>query len=286
MCYDTRQKPKKYSHFVRKATKMKLLHQSSQALRLRYQQQLDYPIHLHNALELVLLTEGQTTVLYGNKRLTLQAGELFVAFPGSVHGYESSQNTQAYVLIAPAVPWLEAYRDTFEEKRPASPIVPAQVWQPAGIGQLLAQAIGDKDTADPRVLQGYLLVLVGKLLPLLTLTDAGSSDTDGIRELLLFLHDHYTEPLSRQEIAKAIGYNESYVSHLCSAALGTTLTNYITALRLEDARRLLTSTRQSISAIAVQLGFGSIRSFNRIFLQQTGMTPTQYRNTAKPIKTP
>ena len=78
------------------------------------------------------------------------------------------------------------------------------------------------------------------------------------------------------------GYqNESYISHLFSDTLHTTLTDYITALRVNDAVELLTNTDWTIGRIAEELGFGSVRSFNRAFLKRMGMPPTFCRRTVR-----
>ena len=52
---------------------------------------------------------------------------------------------------------------------------------------------------------------------------------------------------------------------------------YIHSLRVEDAKVLLMQTNQSVTDIAEELGFGSIRTFNRVFLEKTGMSPREYR---------
>ncbi len=256
---------------------MKLLHQGNQTLRLSYRQQLDYPPHLHNALEIILLTAGQATAIYGEQRIHLQAGDLFIVFPNQVHGYENSQHAEAYVLIAPTLPYLDAFYGNIAQKQPVYPVLSPQQWASADTQHLLQMAHADKNTCDQKVMQGYLLVLLGKLLPLLELRETDPGDTNAICRLLLFLNEHYTDPLSRQDIAQAVGYHQSYISHIFSSVLHTTLTSYITALRLDEARRLLTDTNLPVSRIAVSLGFGSLRSFNRVFSRQVGTTPTAYR---------
>ena len=256
---------------------MKLLHQGQQRLRLTSSQVLDYPPHLHNALEMVLLTRGSAVALCDGQRYELQKGDLFVAFPGQVHGYENSENVSSFVLIVPVMPYLETFRTTLERKKPESAVVHRTGWLDTSLDTLLQMALFDIDHPDRRVTQGYIMAVVGKVLPLLQLRERSAGDTDGIRDILLYINDHFREPLSRGEIAKAVGYNESYISHLFSDTLHTTLTDYITTLRLEEAKSLLRDTDRTVSDIAVSLGFGSIRSFNRVFLHQTGTTPSEYR---------
>lgn len=256
---------------------MKLLHQGNQKLRLSYGQAFDYPAHLHNALELVLLTRGRMTALCDGVRATLEKGDLFVAFPNQVHGYENSQNTEGFVLIVPTVPYLESFRSILEHKKPSNAVLPKAKWQDASLDTLLQIALFDKEHPDWKVMQGYIMTLTGKILSLYPLRERSVGDTDGLQELLLYINEHFREPLSRGDIAGAVGYNESYVSHIFRDSLHTTLTDYITSLRLDEAKTLLRDTDHTVSNIASSLGFGSIRSFNRIFLRHTGMTPTHYR---------
>ena len=260
---------------------MKLLHQGNHELRLSHRGKLDFPIHLQNAVELILLTEGRSTALYGNKRFSLGPGDLFVVFPNQLHGFEGSGNARGYVMIIPMHPYLAAYRATLEQTEPAHPLLHRDQWAHTNLEPLLEMACREWKTAHQNLQQGYVLVIMGKLLPLLTLRDHQSSSTDGLQAALRYINDHYREPLTRQEIAGAIGYNESYLSHLFPAALKMTVTQYINSLRIADAQAMLKSTDMTVSRIAVELGFGSIRTFNRIFTREASLPPSAYRASEK-----
>ena len=100
-----------------------------------------------------------------------------------------------------------------------------------------------------------------------------------LRSVLLYIHGHYREPISRKEIARSVGYHESYISHVFSQVLHMGITQYIHTLRVDDACNFLRHTKMPVTQIALELGFGSVRNFNRIFLKETGKTPKEYRNT-------
>ena len=260
---------------------MKLIYQGKQDLVISYRTWLDFPVHLHNALEIVFLTEGQSTVLSGGKRRILGAGEVFVAFPNQVHSFENSCDIRGYVLIVPVKAYLGIYQSVMEQKVPEDPILPKGTWEHTALPQLLELAYRDRETASNQVMQGYLLVIVGKLLELLQLKDMPSGSADVLQALLLYLNKNYNQPLNRKTVAKAVGCNESYISHVLSGTLKITLTDYITSLRIGDALHLLSETAMPVSQMALSLGFGSIRSFNRAFQKQMHMSPTAYRNSAK-----
>ena len=260
---------------------MKLLHQGNHQLQISYRNDLDFPLHLHNAMELVFLRTGCSTVLYGSEQVQLQPGDVFLSFPNQVHGYENSGNAKGYVLIVPVNPYLSAFHSTIDQKRPVFPVLRKGQWEHTGAPVLLEMLCKDFLDAAPAVINGYLLAIIGKLLPLLRVTDTPSGCADALQATLVFLNERYREPLTRSTIAKAVGYNESYLSHIFSDTLKTTLTDYITSLRINDALALLSDTSASVSQVALSLGFGSIRSFNRAFLRQMHMTPTTYRSQVK-----
>lgn len=260
---------------------MRPLHQEKHNLFIYTRQNnLDFVPHLHNAMELVYVKHGTSTALCDGGAYPLSSGDLFVSFPNRIHGYEGSRACSAVVFVIPVVPYLAPIRSTLEQKLPVSPVLPQGSWEHTGIRELLDMALRDKDSSSA-VLQGYALVTVSKLLELLTLKDATDTGDSALFTVLTYLNDHYTQPLSRTSIAAATGYNESYISHLFADCLHTTLTNYLASLRMDDALHLLSGTALPISQIALSLGFGSIRSFNRVFLDRMGRSPAAYRAAAK-----
>lgn len=246
----------------------------------RKREDLDFPLHLHNAVELVLMTSGQATALYEGRRISLWEGDLFVAFPDQIHGYVDSRDSESVVFIIPVHPYLNEFRELLENKLPVEPVVRKGTWEHTQIQLLLELALADKKAGD-KTAHGYALLIMAKVLPLLSLRDAPSESTSALQAVLRYLNRHYTQPLTRQEVALCVGYNESYLSHLFSDTLHTTLTDYITTLRINDAVELLTSTDLTVSRIAEDLGFGSVRSFNRAFLKRIHMTPSACRGAAR-----
>lgn len=255
---------------------MKLIHQNNPHIQLQSRNTLDFPQHIHEVLELVFLHRGSATAICGSRRYRLAAGDVFISFPNQPHGYEESREVTCDVFIVP-VAYLPHWRSQLTGCLPENPVLQRGSWEKTGIGQLLALMRPERQQLTDAVKQGYAMVIAGKLMPLLHLTprEAGADNT--LQRLLEYLSEHYREPLTRKDLAQSAGYNESYISHIFAAQLGTTLTDYLTSLRLRDARELLAETDLTVSRISLMLGFGSIRSFNRAFAAHTGCSPTAYR---------
>lgn len=254
---------------------MKLLYQDNHNFRFtKHHHKLDFQPHLHGAVEVYYFLEGESLVQCGAQKYRLGAGDLFIAFPNQIHGYEQSKNVHGYLMILQAKAWLKPYYKLLTEKLPVLPYLKKGSFEHTGIPELMDMAWSDQKDVSPDVVQGYFTVIFGKLLSLLTLEDARN---DTLRDVLLYIHDHYKEPLSRGEIAHAVGYTEGHISHLFSATMRMSLPDYINALRIEDAKELLTGTDMTVSQIAGSLGFGSIRNFGRAFQKHANTTPKDYR---------
>ena len=256
---------------------MRPFYEQIKPIRANRQNQLDFPLHLHDAVEIVYVLQGSSTVLLENQRLPLAVGDLFLSFPNQVHGYENSRNFLGYVIVMTSQS-LPAFQSLLKENQPMNPILHPEGAVAENLRALLALMWADRHTDSPTLLQGYGQVLLSKILPLFHLTT--NAQTSGVLQAVLHhINLHYKEPLTRDEIATAVGYSPGHISHIFTEAMGIGLTQYITMLRMDEARRLLRSTRLPVSHIAMQLGFSSIRSFNRFFSQRMRMTPTQYRKT-------
>ncbi|MBR4864391.1 MAG: helix-turn-helix transcriptional regulator [Oscillospiraceae bacterium] len=250
-------------------------YEQKRPITVYYQQRLDFPMHLHDAIEIVYALEGSSTVVCDGRRYSLAPGDLFFAFPNQVHGYENTQNFDGFVIII-TTKTLDIFRSVLEQQRPARPVIHPTEKAAESLLQLLKMMHTDRHSASMPLMQGYGQVLLAKLLPMVEPV-SGMPQVSSLQNILHYINTHYTEPLTRKEIALALGYSESHISHTITATMGTNLMGYITLLRLEDARRLLKETSLPIGQIAMSLGFPSIRSFNRFFQKEMQMTPTQWR---------
>ena len=251
---------------------MKLFHQNKYLQQLSHRYNLNFAMHLHDALEFVWLRQGSCRVLTSAGSYLMEAGQLFISFPHQLHGYEDSQDVDAMLWIIPEKPYLDSYADVLSTNYPTHPILSVEPLLP-----LLELLFSEPKDVSAPILQGYAQLIIGKLLQLMPLTPATAGSADALQTILLYLADHYREDLSREEIAAAVGYNASYISHIFSNTLHITLTGYLNMLRLRDARQLLITTSTSVSQIALQLGFSSIRSFNRAFSAEMGCPPSAFR---------
>jgi transcriptional regulator GlxA family with amidase domain len=98
-----------------------------------------------------------------------------------------------------------------------------------------------------------------------------------VKHALAYLHQNFVNPLTRQEIAEAVGVSKNYLSEIFRQELGFSPWDCLTRLRLQKAKELLHTTEDSITSVAAQTGFDDSAYFSRVFRKHNGMSPQEYR---------
>ncbi len=99
-----------------------------------------------------------------------------------------------------------------------------------------------------------------------------------IDKSLHYIHDHFCDhSLTIQDLAHQSEISVIYFRKIFHEVFGVSPKKYITLLRLNRAKELLTANELSISQIAEVVGFGDIYSFCKTFRTETGTTPTEYK---------
>lgn len=98
-----------------------------------------------------------------------------------------------------------------------------------------------------------------------------------IRQAMAYIHKHYSEAVSRQDIAQHINISEDYLTFCFRQEMGTTPIRYLQRYRVNQAKRLLKDSSKTITEISMDVGFSDSGYFSRIFHRETGMSPEQFR---------
>ena len=96
---------------------------------------------------------------------------------------------------------------------------------------------------------------------------------------LSFIHNNYKdENISVWMVSNYMELSESHFSALFKKEVGETFTNYITGLRIEEAKRLMKTTNMKIYEICDSIGYNNVEHFSRLFKKVTGSSPNHYKN--------
>jgi two-component system response regulator YesN len=93
-----------------------------------------------------------------------------------------------------------------------------------------------------------------------------------------YTESHYTEGITMNSVAEHLFLNPSYFSKIFHEDMDETFSKYLIKLRMQKAKRLLKESTLKIYEIAHQIGYNDFRHFAKMFKEQEGMTPAQYRD--------
>ncbi len=102
-----------------------------------------------------------------------------------------------------------------------------------------------------------------------------------IQQAARYINNNYRNDIRLDAVAKEAGMSPSHFSRIFRKVMGLSYQEYLNSRRITKAKNLLCSSPQSITEIAVSLGFADATGFGRIFKKLTGQTPSAYRSLAR-----
>ena len=101
---------------------------------------------------------------------------------------------------------------------------------------------------------------------------------------LNYIDEHYDEQITLEELSTVLNLNPSYFCRLFKKATNSTFVEYLNFVRICKSEKKLSSSKESIAEISLNLGFSSVSYFNKVFKNIKGCTPTEYKKSKYAIQ--
>ena len=236
--------------------------------------------------ELISVAAGCGRLQYGEQDLSLTKGSCFIANIQQSYQLASGAEGLSFYRLS-FIPLIPADKTNTEvEETPTFPVVGALVCHRySRCSELLAELVRLRDAANwHEQLQGQ--IVFSELLKLL-LEDhvqlSASGSRQAFQDSLDYVHRHYDQPVTVDELASIAGISRTHYTRLFKEATGELPLGYLNELRMGQARQLLTSSKDSLHAIASRVGFSNEYYFGRRFKQTVGVSPGQYRRNHREV---
>ncbi len=108
-----------------------------------------------------------------------------------------------------------------------------------------------------------------------------SKRSEFVCRAMAYVDAHYAEPITSTDAAADYGIDKSDFCRRFRAAFGTTFSLYLSAYRIEQAKKLLAETDTPVASIVGAVGFADFSYFSKTFREGSGLTPTAYRAAAR-----
>jgi AraC family transcriptional regulator, melibiose operon regulatory protein len=250
-------------------------------------------LHFHDDIEIGVNEHHPVVAIFGAKRITLPVNHLVVFWAAQPHGpIETTPGGWAYGIHLP-LPWVLQWE------------LPPLLMRRLLAGEVVIDPPGDRPAADLELVKNWTRLLEddSKELRSVVLLEAEarlrrlavslarrkplppdlkpqphSRGTLGrFERMATLVATHYREPLTIDDIAKAVRMAPAYAMRVFRKFSGMTLHQFLMHQRVSHAQRLLATTNETIDHIAAESGFGSPARFYACFGKLVGQSPSAYR---------
>ena len=247
-----------------------------------------YETHDHSAVEILLTLEGMVTYTIEDKIYQVRKGEILIVPPDTLHSLTMGEGSSRYLFLfeSDAIMTMRDIKSMamyFHKPFHLRDGSDAHV----RIRELLLRA---REAYEKRELMWNTMCYSCILRVYATLgqrylsgikprsgDNMRNMDSEVSNAVMTYINNHYREELSLEDVAKFAGFSRYYFSRSFKRQTGYSFKDYLCQKRLQVAMDLLIRTNRSMRDVAIESGFGSVATFNRVFREKKGCTPTQYR---------
>ena len=235
--------------------------------------------HTHDYTELFYITDGDGQFQIDEQIFPVQAHQLVVVNPGTVHT-EVSYAACPLEYIVLGIEGLELTIPGSQEVRHCVYSFPEQNEVLDCMQRVLLEMQEGRPEYQTLCL-AYMDIIMVQLIRNASISVTQScARFPANRQCAAVRHyidQHYKESITLDILAEKVSINKFYMAHAFKREYGVSPINYLILCRIREAKRLLAETDLSLSQIAAVLGFSSSSYFSQSFRSAEGISPTEYR---------
>ena len=238
-------------------------------------------VHLHKELEVIYVRQGKSVAYADKNSYILNAGDMFITFPNQVHYYRTIQRGEYIVLIfSPDI----LYGISAEISKSIPDINCFSSSDDVEIRDIFDRIYASDGEYKNIAISGYLNVIMSRILPRLRLQTVNAENNSAFYNIIDFCTHNFKDDITLDLVSEKLHLSKYYISRLINKRLKQNFNEYINNLRISEACNLLRETDAKIADISEDVGFGTIRSFNRAFKLVMCVSPTEYRSKNNALK--
>lgn len=250
-----------------------------------------YEQHFHSAVEVVLPIEGECIYTIESEEYHVQPGEIMIVPAGCKHALRMEENCTRDLLLFEmngvfTLKEFGAFRQLLAkplyitQEHPRREQVHALMSDVARVyraGGLLRNLHCYALLLEVYAVLGEHYLSTSATPAEVNALNRQLSGEDAFNRALDYVNENYMDDVTLDSLAAYAGFSRYTLSRMFRQHTGATFTQYLNKRRVTMAEELLSGTKMPVTQVALQCGFNSIATFNRVFRDVRGCTPTQYR---------
>nr|WP_245746017.1 helix-turn-helix domain-containing protein [Evansella caseinilytica] len=249
------------------------------------------PLHWHDELQFVLILKGEAFFQINEEKITVREGEGLFINSGCLHmAKDKNESGCVYIClnVSPSfvlsqelyttfvTPYIQATNISYLH------LVPKELWAKNILDAIMK--INQLIKENPPYYEidiSLHLTLIWKNVIVngvqLEYEQTEMLKSQRMKQMLIWIHTHYTEKIMLDDIARAGGLSRSECCRYFKRILKKTPLNYVTDYRIQKSLLLLQQSESNVTDVAYQVGFNSTSYFIDKFRKSMNMTPLAYK---------
>ena len=227
-----------------------------------------YQSHFHANYELIFVMEGRPQVSLGGLDYPLEAGDCLLVSPYVVHGF-TVRDARIWVGVF-SDEYVSAFADTHAQTQFS------RFRCDEKLTATLTEQLFFEGQPDHYHCMALLYSVCNACLKNATPLQI-RADANLIRSIIDYVSQNLETDLTLGDLAGSLGYEYHYFSALFHQCFGVHFKKFLNLYRVEKACWSLEKSDADVTEVCRSCGFSGLRNFNRVFKQNTGLTPTEYR---------
>lgn len=252
-----------------------------------------FPLHWHSTVEIIMPLENSYTVTMNKTTYHLRENDIILIPPGELHELTPPETGFRLVLLfdLSSLNKFKGFTRLFSLFSLSSLITPEtmpEIYEKEReiLLQVAEEYANDGDLSEPAILalliQFFVLLVRNstETVPTALPSTQPNKHREYVEKFSIvfdYIEHHYTEDITLESTADQIGFSKFHFSRLFRQFTDTSFYDYLCARRIKAAETLLLDPNLSVTEIALQSGFASISTFNRVFKKFKQCTPTEFK---------
>lgn len=232
----------------------------------------NFVLHLHKHPELIYVLDGEVEIEVENGIETAKQGDFALILGDQAHAYNTKNHSKVWVGVFSG-DWVGKFNSMVNNRRGLTSIFRCD----PDTTKFLVDNLINKSGQSVLELKAYLYAVCAEYEKKVQFVEQKQQGKDLLHKILEYISERYKEPITLKHIAKDLGYEQHYLSRCFHNSIKMNFRQFVNQYRVDCAKDMLLNGEQSISTIALESGFQSIRTFNRVFKGLTGTQPRSYR---------
>ncbi len=241
-------------------------------LKIEQNENFSFPLHLHRCFEFFTVTKGEMKITIDGKESLLKKGQSVLIFPNQLHSIESVKSRHLLCIFSPEL--IRAFSASATGKIPKN-----NTFSPDSYLIKMLERFDTNTSVCEK--KGFLYLLCAAFEKTADFTEKTDDKENVLSRIFSFVEDNFSADCSLFALSNSLGYDYAYLSRIFKKITGISYNSFVSEYRLSHACYLLENTSLSVLSCALDSGFISLRSFNRSFKRNFGITPTDFRNNQK-----